>query len=185
VLVVCGSGITATACQSLQGGSASTSGGATAVPEGPVLDLSAESPWPAPYASDPLWRRAENGTDFEQARLAERESAEALVAAVRVGGSLGRTALGALRYASERREIRGQLCDLVPGPAPATLSLLLDALHEVVTDAPVTEDSLARDGDAACADKLLEVSRRAELSPADQDRVQALLAALRAGTVGR
>jgi len=169
----------------MQRGTASTSGGAATVAEGPLLDLSTESTWPSPYALDPLWRRAQTGTDFDQARLAERESADSLVTAVRVGGSLGRTALGALRYASDRREIRGRLCALVPGSGPATLSLLLDALHEVVTNAPLTEDSVARDGDAPCSEKLLEVSRRAELSPTDQDRVNGVLAALRTGAVGR
>src|SRR6185503_4065173 len=94
-----------------------------------------------PYGGDPHWRRAAAGSDFDQARLAQRESAAALLEALLRGGSLGRTALAALAYASDRREVAGQLCTLVLEPAPPTSSWLLDGLHEALSG-PQTEEAV-------------------------------------------
>jgi hypothetical protein len=141
-----------------------------AAPASPPVDLVSDTPWPPAYGDDPLWRRASTGSDFEHARLAQRESAASLLMALRVGGSLGRTALAALPFASDRREVVGPLCELVLGPAPATSSLLLASLYEALSDAPRSEESVDPRADAACASQLRQLAESDSSSPEDRDR---------------
>ncbi len=145
----------------------------------PALDLMAETAWPAEYGADPLWVRAGAGDDLDQARLARRESAESLVAAVAQGGSLGRVALASLSHASDRRAARGALCALLARATPASLGPLLAALLDVVMDAPATEESLDPDADARCAEAVEGVTRRELPTPFDRDRAQVVLSRLR------
>jgi hypothetical protein len=137
-----------------------------------------ERPWPASYAADPLWVRASTGHDIDQARLALRESAHTLAVALVHGGSLGRTALTSLAYASDRHEVRGQLCALVLGTNAQTLSPLLKSIHEIVTAAPVTEESVDPQSDARCTQVLQEVAQMKAASPTDQDQAQSAIATL-------
>src|SRR3954466_13964913 len=51
-------------------------------PDGPLLELTRDLPWPAPYEADPIWRRAAAGDDFERARLGRSEGAASLLAAL-------------------------------------------------------------------------------------------------------
>ena len=144
----------------------------------PALDLTHDRPWPAPYAADPLWVRASTGSDIDQARLATSESAQTLAVALGHGGSLGRTALTSLAYASDRHEVRGQLCALVPGTSAPTLSSLLRSIHEIVTAAPVTEESVDSQSDVRCTQALQEVAQMQAASPADRDHAQSAIATL-------
>lgn len=144
----------------------------------PPLDLTGDAPWPAPYDSDPLWRRAASGGDFERARLAQRESATSLLAAISSGGSLGRTALAVLPFASDRAEIIGQLCELALGPSAPTSSWLLDALLEAIMHAPRTEEAADPAGKARCADQLRQLAERSQSSPEDRDRALGALSLL-------
>jgi hypothetical protein len=146
----------------------------------PVLDLSREVPWPGAYATDPLWQRAASGSDFERARLAHAEGAASLLAALTVGGSLGRVALGALPYAVERREVLGRLCELVPGTAAPTASLLVESIYDVVANGPVSEESVDPRADALCASRLQQLSENGQASPDDRDRAQSAIARLSA-----
>lgn len=139
-------------------------------PGRPALDLTAEASWPAAYQTDPAWQRAASGSDFDRARLAQRESAAALLVALSEGGSLGRTALAALPYARDRREVVGRLCALVLGPVAPTSSWLLGALYEAIADGPRTEESVDPEADAHCSDSLRQLSGRADTSPEDRDR---------------
>jgi hypothetical protein len=145
----------------------------------PALDLMIEAAWPAEYVADPLWVRAGAGDDLDQARLARRESAESLVAAVAQGGSLGRVALASLSYASDRRAARGALCALLSRAKQASLGPLLAALLDVVMDAPATEEVLDPDADARCAQAVEAVTRRELPTPFDRDRAQVVLSRLR------
>lgn len=156
--------------------SASVAGATAAVP---ALDLLADTTWPAEYDADPLWVRAAAGDDLDQARLARRESAESLVAAVAQGGSLGRVALASLSHASDRRTARGALCALLARATPASLGPLLAALLDAVMDAPATEESVDPDADARCAEVVEGVTRRALPTPFDRDRAQVVLSRLR------
>ena len=144
----------------------------------PPLDLVADAPWPAPYDSDPVWRRAATGNDMDLARLARRENADALLAAVPQGGSLGRTALAALPYAADRHTARGPLCAYLSRAQGPSLSLLLAGLFEAVVEAPRTVESHDPAADAQCTDALRALG--AELaSPGDRDRVVSVLDRLR------
>jgi hypothetical protein len=125
-----------------------------------------------------LWVRASRGNDLDQARLALRESAHTLAAALGHGGSLGRTALTSLAYASDRHEVRGQLCALVLGTSAPTLGSLLRSIHEIVSAAPVTEESVDAQSDARCTQVLQEVAQMKAASPADQDQAQSAIATL-------
>lgn len=145
----------------------------------PALDLTSETAWPAEYMADPLWVRAAAGDDLDQARLARRENAESLVAAVAQGGSLGRVALASLSYASDRRVARGPLCALLSRAKQASLGPLLAALLDVVMDAPATEEALDPDADARCAEAVEGVTRRELPTPFDRDRAQVVLSRLR------
>jgi hypothetical protein len=138
----------------------------------PPLDLTGEAPWPAPYDSDPLWRRAAAGGDFERARLAQRESAAGLLVALTLGGSLGRTALAVLPYAGDRADAIGPLCELALGPSAPTSSWLLEALLEAITHAPRTEESLDRAAEARCVSHLRLLAEQSGASPEDRDRAQ-------------
>lgn len=161
-------------------GRGSTTGAEPTGGAAPALDLVGDATWPAPYASDPIWLRASTGDDLDHARLAHRESALTLSSAVIHGGSLGRTALLALPYASDRREARGPLCELVKGPSTATSSLLLSALHQLVIDGPRTEESVDVQADARCARILRELALDTTLSAGDRDRATGIIARLEA-----
>jgi hypothetical protein len=139
-------------------------------PERPVLDLARDTPWPAPYDADPVWRRAAAGDDFDRARLGRSEGAASLLAALSLGGSLGRTALAALPFARDRREVVGSLCDLALAPVPPTSSWLLGAIYEALADGPRTEESVDPAADALCAGNLRQLSERSDMSPEDRDR---------------
>jgi hypothetical protein len=143
---------------------------------GPALDLMSDAPWPAEYTADPLWARASIGDDIDQARLARRESAESLLTAVGHGGSLGRAALAALPYASDRGGARGALCALLARADAASLRPLLGVLYDVVMNAPGTEDVLDPSADRRCSDVLQDAARRRLQDPADRDRAQVVLA---------
>lgn len=145
----------------------------------PSLDLTGDAAWPAQYTTDPLWVRAASGDDIDQARLARRENAEALVAAVAYGGSLGRTALAALPYAGDRRDTQGMLCALLARADAASVEPLLAALYEVVMNAPSTEGPIDPSAKRGCAD-ILESATRAPERPEHGDRAQVVLARLRA-----
>jgi hypothetical protein len=139
-------------------------------PGRPTLDLTGEAAWPAAYDADPVWRRAASGSDFDRARLAQSESAAALLVALSQGGSLGRTALAALPYAQDRREVAGRLCALVLGPVAPTSSWLIGAIYEAIANGPRTEESVDPGADALCTNSLRQLSERADTSPEDRDR---------------
>jgi hypothetical protein len=145
-------------------------GSERSAPQRPVLDLAPDAPWPAPYDADPLWRRAASGDDFDRARLGRSEGAASLLAALSLGGSLGRTALAALPFARDRREVVGSLCDLALGPVPPTSSWLLGAIYEALADGPRTEESVDPTADALCTSNLRQLSERSGMSPEDRDR---------------
>jgi len=138
--------------------------------ERPALDLTRDAPWPAPYDADPSWRRASGGGDFERARLAQSESAASLLAALEQGGSLGRTALAALPYAHDRREVVGRLCELAFGSVPPTSSWLLGSIYEAVANGPRTEEYVDPRADALCSNNLRQLSQSSSSSPEDRDR---------------
>jgi hypothetical protein len=145
-------------------------GNERSAPERPALDLSGDAPWPAPYAADPVWRRAAAGDDFDRARLGRSEGATSLLAALSLGGSLGRTALAALPFAPDRRQVLGSLCELALGPAPPTSSWLLGAIYEALAEAPRTEEAVDPAADARCSSNLRQLSERSGMSPEDRDR---------------
>jgi hypothetical protein len=146
----------------------------------PSLDLTGEAAWPPEYTADPLWVRASSGDDLDQARLARRENAESLLAAVAQGGSLGRAALAALPYAADRRGAQGTLCALLARADAASLGPLLAALYDVVMDAPSTEDPIDPSAQRRCLEVLTSAAQREPGRPEDRDRAQVLLARLRA-----
>jgi hypothetical protein len=161
---------------------AAESGASAAAPRAsePRLDLTGETAWPPEYTSDPLWVRAASGDDIDQARLARRENAESLLAAVAHGGSLGRAALAALPYADDRRGAQGTLCSLLARADAASLGPLLAALYDVVMNAPRTEEPIDPSAERRCADVLTSATRPELGRPEDRDRAQVVLARLRA-----
>jgi hypothetical protein len=144
------------------------SGSSRAAVAPPPLSFATPQPWPAAFASDPLWQRASEGNDLDQARLAQRESALTLLVSIGQGGSLGLTALRSLAYASDRREARSGLCELLLRADAATRPLLLESIHEALVNAAVTEDSLDRHADARCTQVLDPISRDAS-RPEERD----------------
>ena len=134
------------------------------------FSLVEDTQWPEPYLADPLWLRAREGDDIDRARLAGRENALALLSALSHGGSLGRTALAALQFATDRRGVRSELCGLAARAEAPTLGLLTAALLEALTNAPRSEETLDARADAACARVLAEIELRPSASREDKDR---------------
>lgn len=147
-----------------------TSEGDGVAPDRPPFSLLDDAPWPAPYAHDPLWLEAARGDDIDRARLAQRETARMLLAAIELGGSLGRTALGSLEFAADRLDIRGELCALAARAEETTLGLLMEALLEVLSNAPRNEETVDERADADCLRVLVEIQKRPSLASADRDR---------------
>jgi hypothetical protein len=145
----------------------------------PAFELTSDAPWPAEYANDPLWTRAGAGDDFDRARLARREGAAGLLAAVEHGGRLGRVALASLEHARDRRAGQGVLCALIARADAPSLGPLTSALLEVVVNAPPCEESLDPAADARCPAILEALAERSAASPAEQDRAAAALSRLR------
>jgi hypothetical protein len=144
----------------------------------PPLDLSGDLPLPPAYAVDPLWASAEHGNDFDLARLGRQEGAESLLTALRLGGRLGRTALDALAYAHDRSLVLGRSCELATHSAPATTTLLLASILEILENAPRTEETVDASGSAACITSLRQLSERQGQSPTDHDLAQSALSRL-------
>jgi hypothetical protein len=92
------------------------------------------------------------------------------LAALSLGGSLGRTALAALPFARDRPAGVGSQCDHAHGPVPPTSSWLLGAIHEALADGPRTEESVDPAADARCASNLRQLSERSGMSPEDRER---------------
>jgi hypothetical protein len=161
--------------------SAPGGGAATAAPRArpPLLDLNADVPWPADYARDPLWLRAASGDDIDHGRLARRESARSLIDAAAHGGSLARTALVALPYASDRRGVREALCALLERAEAASRGPLIETLYEVVMYAPAVEDEreISSEG-RRCSEVLGDAVRNDLPDPAVRDRAVVVLARL-------
>lgn len=145
----------------------------------PAFELASDAPWPAEYASDPLWTRAGAGDDFDRARLARREGAAGLLDAAQRGGRLGRVALASLEHASDRGAGRGVLCALIARADAPSLGPLSIALLDAVVNASASEESLDPAADARCPAILDALAQRADASPADKDRAAAALARLR------
>jgi hypothetical protein len=145
----------------------------------PPLDLLAEGPWPAPYAAAPLWLRAASGQDIDQARLANSEGAAGLMSAVERGGGVARTALSALSYAPDRQSAGARLCELLVGPDPGTVSLLVAALHQAVTSGPTTVETGVPSAGPRCVAALRELTQATSFSPATRDLADSTLAAFR------
>jgi hypothetical protein len=150
----------------------------------PGIDLQSDAPWPSSYAEDALWRRAASGDDFEQARLAQRDGASGLCDVLELGGSLGSTALAALRYAPDRRETLGRLCEFAANASPASRARLIDAMYEAAMNGPRGEPASDPAQRAACLTKLQQLSERQGQSPEERDRVAALREALQPGVPG-
>lgn len=142
------------------------------------VDLERESAWPPSFEAHPLWRRASAGDDFDLARLADAESAAGLLSAVEHGGSLGRTALLALTYATDRFHARGRLCELLHGARGKTRDRLVAALHGCVTSGRRGEETASLRVDASCRDALRELESTRSLSDATRDLVRASLTSL-------
>jgi hypothetical protein len=160
-------------------GSSSSSASAPAAQE-PQLDLIGDAPWPAAYSADPLWVRAAAGDDLDRARLGRRESAGALLDAVRSGGSLGRVALSAFAYASDRRSERHALCELCARAEPSSRALLVQTLLDTVLNAPPAEEARDPDADARCARTLEAIEQNSDATPTERDGARVLLGRLRA-----
>jgi hypothetical protein len=163
------------ACQCAQRGTGAPAAGEV---RPPPIDLTQERVWPSAYSGDPLWLRASTGGDLDEARLAQRESAKSLLAALPHGGSLGRTALRSLAYAPDRREVRAELCELVVDPAPATQSLIITSIYDAIAASPETEESVDARADELCGRVLGTLAGNERLSPSDRDRARATLTLL-------
>jgi hypothetical protein len=148
----------------------STSEGDGVAPERPPFSLLQDAPWPAPYAQDRLWLAAARGDDIDRARLAQRETAPMLLSAIELGGSLGRTALGSLEFAADRLDIRAELCSLAARAEATSLGLLMEALLELLANAPRSEETRDERADAECLRLLAEIRARPNLTDADRDR---------------
>lgn len=135
----------------------------------PAFDLTTEAPWPAPYDSDIVWLRARRGDDLEHARLGRREGARSLLDAMAHAGSLGLTALQALQHAPDRRDVRRDLCGLATRAEGRTLQLLLEAVHELLMEAPQNEEMVNPAADAACQQVLDDIAGRPALNGSTRD----------------
>lgn len=150
----------------------STSEGEGVPPDPPPFSLAGEAPWPTPYASDPLWLEASRGDDFARARLAQREPARMLLAAIERGGSLGRTALRTLEFAADRLDIQAELCGLALRAEATSLQPLMEALLEALSNAPRNEETQDARADAECLRVFAEIQQRPNVASGDRDLAQ-------------
>ena len=150
----------------------STSEGDGVPPEPPPFSLAGDAPWPSPYADDPLWLAAARGDDIDRARLAQRETARMLLAAIERGGSLGRTALLSLEFAADRLAIQTDLCALAMRAETTSLGLLMEASLEALSNAPRNEETLDARTDAECSRVFAEIQKRPNVASADRDRAE-------------
>jgi hypothetical protein len=146
---------------------------AAADPVGPLPRLEPGPPsTPTALTEDPHWRRALERDPIDLARLADREGALGLLAAVELGGSLGLTGLQALPYAEDGELALGRLCELLPRlPEPGRRAVLV-ALHSIVQKLVVARadrERLAAEAVGACRSALTGVAKQAEASPDDRD----------------
>ncbi len=126
---------------------------------------------------DSLWQRASHGDAIDLARLAEREGAAGLLAALDGGGAPGRAALLALPYAPDAQLAAGRLCQLSTRVDASSRSLVLIALHGVLSRPPPGE-RLDAAGLARCRIELTHLEQRVDLSGSDRDRTEAARALL-------
>lgn len=133
---------------------------------------------PTPLADDPLWQRAARGDAIDLQRLADREGAVGLIAAVEIGRSLGLTALAALPYAEDGELALGRLCELAPRVEGSGRRALLVAIRGVIGAMSPDRERLAAEDLKPCAEALARLARDFRLAPADRDLASSSGAAL-------
>lgn len=124
-------------------------------PESVEIDLTpGEAAGANRFRNDPLWQRAGAGhAEIDLMRLANREGAAGLLEGLRVGRSVGLTALAALPYAEDAELALNRLCELLarPGDQPPNPNLaVLRSVHGIAARPPRQREALAASGYAAC-----------------------------------
>src|SRR5688500_484367 len=100
------------------------------------LDLSPGEPAsPNRFGGDALWQRARGAQEIDLMLLANREGALGLLEGLRVGRSVGLTALAALPHAEDGELALGRLCGLLASGKEPSLPVL-SAVHGIVARPP-------------------------------------------------
>ncbi len=133
---------------------------------------------PGAPEGDALWRAAATGEPIDRRRLAEREGAAGLLAAVERGGTQGLVALAALPEAGDGEIALGRLCELAERLKDEGRRPLLNALNALIVRMEPDRERLAGHALSACAAALDRMLKRPDLAPHERDLASASRAAL-------
>lgn len=133
------------------------------------LDLSPGEPAsPNRFGSDALWQRAARAEEFDLMLLAHREGALGLLEGLRVGRSVGLTALAALPHAADGELALSRLCELLASDKDPSLPVLR-ALHGIVARPPEPREAIARSGYVECLPVVERLAALQSLAPEKHD----------------
>ena len=142
--------------------------------------------WPPRLSAEPWWQAAAAGDEWAALQLSRTHGAPALAAYLAAGGPAARAAALAYPTAEQAWEVRGRLCQLLPGYEAAAWPLLLRALVHSAEQAGATGEQLAVEATPVCV-RALDVleqklrqgtARTDETAPAALDLIQSARQAL-------
>jgi len=119
---------------------------------------------------DELWKRAVQGDPIDLGALADREGAAGLLAGVEQGGDLGVAALHALPYADDASVALRRLGEIALQTDGAVQKDVVDVVERIAARPPTQTEVLDATGARACADALLEISRKSGISKETRSR---------------
>ena len=120
-----------------------------------------------PPRDEALWKQAGQGDELDLERLAAREGAVGLLAAVREGGTVSKTALAALPFAEDAELALGPLCDSLASQKGAGEALR--AVQAIASRLPASAERLDVEGARRCFGVLGELERSTALDSPSRD----------------
>jgi len=133
------------------------------------IDLTPGKPaLPNRFGSDALWQRALGAEEIDLMLLANREGALGLLEGLRVGRSVGLTALAALPHADDGELALGRLCGLLASEKDPSVAVLR-AVHGIVARPPEPREAIARTGYVECLPIVERLAKLPSLDPEKHD----------------
>jgi hypothetical protein len=133
---------------------------------------------PNRFQNDALWQRARGAQEIDLMLLANREGALGLLEALRVGRSVGLTALAALPHADDSALALSRLCGLLASEKDPSLPVL-QAVQGIVARPPEPREAIARSGYVECLPVVERLALLQSLDPGKHDLASSAAGLLR------
>jgi len=144
----------------------------------PPPSFGAQRPADASVEVDDLWKRAMAGDPMDVASLADREGAVGLLAGVEAGGDLGLAALRAMPHANDAELSLRRLAEIALQLDGAPQREVVEVIESIALRPARQTEVLDAQGARACADGLVELTKRGSVPKETRARAVNALRAL-------